>query len=217
MEKIDLFNKIERDVIEKISFDRYSLEKLEEDSDNYNKESEMLDSRIYNLEETTVKYILSVAKGCFYGSKDSVDILKKYGIEPVKLNESYDLRFLEKYLNFVFNYTGCPGVLPSIDDINSELSFFGFTSDTDSKKFSSLYYALKKCDTPLFFEMYQIGLDKGLSNKEIFGRFSHIFKGLEYYNYTPQMNHLVSYVPYLDCEIDDYFGSIYKGFSMSKK
>lgn len=213
---ISLFSNVLHDVRYKILEDIYYLENFDKGDSNFDVKKEMLNRRLEYLDETTVKYILSNAKACLHGSITGADFLKSYGVKPIKFNEFYDLRFLEKYLNEVFFKLQCPGILPSVDDINSDLSFFGFSS-SDSKKFSSLYSSLKRCDGPLFYEMYQTGLDNGLSNREIFEYFSRIFKALEYYNYSYIGSDILCYVPYLDIEIDDHFKSFGENFSLSKK
>ena len=214
---VNLFGKIMNDVKNKILCDVYYIGLNINFDSKYIQKKDMLYRRLDYLEEATVKYILSNVKACLHGSNSAAFFLNSYGIKSFKFNDVYDLRFLERCLNDVFFDLDCPGVLPSIDDINNDLLFFGFTSDADTKKFSSLYNALRNCNTPLFFEMYNIGVEKGLSNDEIFNYFSRIFKALEYYNYSPMGFDFLTYVPYLDVEIDEHFKSIGENFSMLKK
>ena len=213
----DIFKTIQNEVKHKILYEIYYLGNFKNDDSKTSLKMDMLYRRLDFLEETTVKYILANAKACLYGYRESAEFLESHGVKPVRFNENYDLRYLENYLNDVFVKLNCPGILPSVDDINSDVSFFGFTSDTDSKKFSSLYSALINCNSPMFYDMYQIGLDKGLSNDEIFSYFSKIFKVLDYYNYSLSSSDILSFVPYLDIEVDEYFKSVGENFSMSKK
>lgn len=211
------FSFFENEVTNRIYYDMYYLSRNKSDHSNYQRVNDMLYRRLEYLEEATIKFILSNAKSSLFGSSVGADFLKRHDVVPKKFENCYDLRFLENYLNEIFVEFQCPGYLPSIDDINSKLSIFGFTSETDIKKFSSLYNALKKCDTPLFYEMYETASEKGLSNDEIFSIFSSIFKMLQYYEYnSPEIN-VLSHVPYLDVEIDEFFKLKSDEFSFKMK
>lgn len=213
---IGVFSNIKIDVKHKILWDIYNFTYMSENALDVH-DKERLYRRLDFLEETSIRYIFSNVCACLCGSNEANIVLKSYGLDLKKYDDYSDIRVLEKTLNDVLSYLEYDFSLPSVDDINREVSVFGFTYESDPKKFNSLYGALYKCDSPLFYEMYSFACSKGMSDSEIFSSFCRIFKMLSYYNYNSLNSSILSYVPFLNCEVEEFFRKKQESFSLRKK
>lgn len=212
---INIFKDIQFEVKRKIFFNIQMITIDNHVDEEYKRNNiERLYRRLDNLDEVTMKYILVSVKNCLFGSTFCLDFLKKYNFESKIIDSDFNLKFYENCLKEAFDYFQCPGILPSIDDINKELSYFNYVIDND---ISTIYSALERCDGDLFDNLYNVGISNGMSKEDIFLRFSKIFSMLQYYHYVIPGHSVLNYVPFLDSEIDNYFKYKCDNFSLLSK